>query len=762
MVESAKEESLSSLTSAATHWENAQNHLKHALQKTWYEYHLENCIGNSASLRRFERSTHEEVIRQFRKIDEINFSYNRAEVGYKHWDNMPSPDSGGQVNVLKTEFNKKSRHFPIRKLVQEAGIAIKALKPVFMMSPLSIANFIPPGSLEFDLVVFDEASQVRPVDALGAILRAKQLVVVGDAKQLPPTSFFDSLTKESDDEENVTSDMQSILGMCDSQGVPNRMLRWHYRSKHESLISVSNHEFYDNKLIVFPSPGTRESIGLILHHLKDTAYDRGKTRTNPKEAEAVANAVLEHARKYPNLTLGVVAFSSAQRQAIQDILEIKRSESPDIENFFSKHKHEPFFVKNLENVQGDERDVIFISIGYGKTQEGYVSMSFGPLNNDGGERRLNVLITRAKLKCEVFTNLLAGDIDTSRSNKFGINALKNFLYFAEHGRLNLTAETGKEADSPFEEMVAYALERHGYIVRKQVGSHGFYLDLAIVDPENPGRYLIGIECDGASYHSARSARDRDRLRQQVLEGIGWKMHRIWSTDWFRNPEQELKRTIQAIEIAKQQHGEQDKEEEETIITPITPLTRDEYVNSVETSVNYTYAQLSSKTTSQELHTIAPGKLALLIEEVVNVESPVHLDEVFRRIAESYGVSRVGSRIRQQLMIATKVCTSNKKTQKKGEFLWATEMSEPIIRDRSEFQPQYKKISYVSPEELSLAIKNIVNNAVAINREAAIINTGRALGFGRVTEDIKKAIDTVINSMIKKGEIIINGEIIKIN
>jgi len=553
LTETAHSEKLECLIDSSIRWEHASQYLKLALQKTWYEYLLEKAMIAHPALRKFERTSHEVVVSQFIRLDKLNQQYHRARVALRHWTGLPRFEAGGQVNVLGREFNKKARHMPIRKLMVEAGLAIQAIKPVFMMSPLSIANFLGPGVLEFDLVIFDEASQVKPVDALGAILRGRQVVVVGDTKQLPPTSFFDSLIKDSvdEDEENVTADLPSILGMCDAQGAPQRMLRWHYRSRHESLITVSNHEFYEDKLVIFPSPGSKTRMGLVYHELKNTAYDRGKTRTNPKEAEAVADAVIGHAQKYPKLSLGVVAFSSTQRQAIQDALELKRRKNPDVEVFFKTHPHEPFFVKNLENVQGDERDVIFISIGYGRTEEGYLSMSFGPLNNEGGERRLNVLITRAKLRCEIFTNLTSDDIDLSKTQKFGIRALKTFLYFAQHGKLHIAEEdTGLPVGSPFEENVVGHLTKLGYIVRTQVGSQGFYIDLAIVDPENPGRYLLGIECDGAPYYAAQSARDRDRLRQEILENIGWKLHRIWSTDWFRNPERELKRVVEAIEKAK--------------------------------------------------------------------------------------------------------------------------------------------------------------------------------------------------------------------
>ena len=287
---------------------DAKDYLKSACQKAWYEYLLEQAILTSPSLRKFNRASHEEIASQFKKLDILNLQVNRAKVALKHWESLPSVDAGGQVNVLRLEFNKQKKHLPIRKLMIKAGMAIQTIKPVFMMSPLSIANFIPPGSMEFDLVIFDEASQVKPVEALGAILRGKQLIVVGDSKQLPPTSFFDSLNKEIEEEENMTSDLQSILDMCDAKGAPKRMLRWHYRSRHESLINVSNHEFYENKLVIFPSPGSNHKLGIVYHYLKDTVYDRGKTRTNPKEAEIVADAVIGHARRNPKHSLGVVAF----------------------------------------------------------------------------------------------------------------------------------------------------------------------------------------------------------------------------------------------------------------------------------------------------------------------------------------------------------------------------------------------------------------------------------------------------------------------
>ncbi|SEW53515.1 DUF3320 domain-containing protein [Chitinophaga arvensicola] len=760
ITETAIQEQLGCLISVVREWEGGDRLLTTALQKTWYEYLVETAVKSQPSLRKFERAGHEEIVQQFRKLDVLNLQYNRARAALQHWEQMPRADAGGQVNILRTEFNKKARHMPIRKLMQEAGLAIQAIKPVFMMSPLSIANFLPPATLEFDLVIFDEASQVKPVEALGAILRGKQLVVVGDNKQLPPTSFFDSLTKETDDEENVTADMQSILGLCDAQGAPQRMLRWHYRSRHESLITLSNHEFYENKLVIFPSPGNKERKGLVFHHLKDTAYDRGKTRTNPKEAEIVADAVMEHARKNPALSLGVVAFSTSQRQAISDALELRRRKSPELESFFMAHQDEPFFVKNLENVQGDERDVIFISIGYGRTEEGYVAMSFGPLNNEGGERRLNVLITRAKTRCEVFTNITADDIDINRTKSYGIQSLKNFLYFAQHGKLYMTAETGLPADSPFEENVAAKLEALGYIVRKQIGSKGFYIDLAIVDAENPGRYILGIECDGAAYHSARSARDRDRLRQQVLEAIGWKIHRVWSTDWFRNPERELNRLVAAIEKAKAAAAIDDQVAEDVMKEAPPALAREAVTITEEEVPVYETAVLPDEIREQEFHLSPIGKLCNWIEQVVVVESPVHFDELARRMVEAAGITRVGPRIREILRHAVRHSDASKRIKIKGQFLWDTSLPTPVVRNRSHLPSSARKINYIAAEEIGVALEKVVKDAVAIQREDAVPFIAKMFGYSRVTEEMKEEILKAIDISIENNMVQQEGELLK--
>jgi len=554
------EEGLTSLVLGVLEKPEVAPQLADQLRLAWLEQDLKRVLDERPLLRDFTAQTHNQRIQRFRELDGLSYKFNQQQIARQHIQSLAKLKGSArasEISVLKRQFELKTRHMAIRKLMVQAGSVIQTLKPVLMMSPLSVASFLPPGELEFDLVIFDEASQVRPADALGAIARAKQVIVVGDSQQLPPTDFFQrSIEGNGDEDDNLenstTAGIQSVLGLFKSKNAPERMLRWHYRSRHESLIEVSNRLFYQNKLVVFPSPGgTSERLGVYFRHLPETQYDRGGSRTNQKEAQTVARAVFDFIRAQPNGSLGVVAFSMAQQRAIEDQLEQLRREHPEHETFFSKEGPDSFFVKNLENAQGDERDVIFVSVGYGRDEHGKLSSNFGPVNKQDGDKRLNVLFTRARMRCEVFCNFTAEALKTEADSPAGVRALKAYLHHAQTGRIDLPLETGREPDSPFELAVRDALIARGYEVKGQIGSAGFFIDLAVVDQKRPGRYILGIECDGATYHSARSARDRDRLRQRILEeNFKWTLHRIWSTDFFRSPVQTIDKTVEAIERAR--------------------------------------------------------------------------------------------------------------------------------------------------------------------------------------------------------------------
>jgi len=702
------------------------------LEQTWAKTVVDLALQERPELREFDAVTHEQVILRFRKADEATFAANRVKLADQHWKSLPAAVAYGQVGVLRRESVKKTRHLPIRRLMQQAGAAVQAANPVFLMSPLSVASYLPPGGPTFDLVVFDEASQVRPVDALGSILRGGQLVVVGDEKQLPPTSFFDTMVSAegiTDGEEdgpgtNITQDMQSVLGLCAAQGMPSRMLRWHYRSRHDSLIALSNREFYEDGLVVFPSPARNlEGEGLSLRHLPETVYERGTTRSNPKEADAVAQAVLEHARMHPTLTLGVVAFSQAQKAAIEQRIEMLARKHADFDAWVRGHPDEPFLVKNLENVQGDERDAMFLSVGYGRDAKGVVSMNFGPLNQSGGERRLNVLITRARRRCVVFTNLTAEDLDLRRAGGAGVRAFKSFLTFAKSGQLEQKPGAPRLVDPEFEVQVAAALRRAGYTLEAEVGSGGYRIDLAVVDPDSPGRYLLGVEFDGPRYQGARWARDRDRLRETVLTGLGWKLHRIWSADWLRNREEALRRCVTAIEASRKEKTPLPVKSSRS--EPV--IDRGDQVPAVAPIVDYRMAKVRADIGDTHLAEIPTASLAQFIGAIVEDEGPVHVEEVKRRVLEAIQ-ARSGSKRDAAIEEGVAMAVDRKIVQRKGEFLWGK--GGVVLRDRTKLPDASRSLEVVCDEECRAALQRAVKESCGCDADEGAAQAIRILGVKR--------------------------------
>jgi len=450
-------------------------------------------------------------------------------------------------SLILLEIGKQKRHIPIRQLLDRAEAATQALKPCFMMSPLSVAQYLKPGGLHFDLLVIDEASQMRPEDAVGAVARCGQIVVVGDPKQLPPSAFFArSEATDDDDASDEEVDAESILDLAQTVFRPMRRLRWHYRSRHGSLIAFSNREFYDDDLMVFPSPAEADATQGVASVKIDGLY---KARSNLAEMTAVCAAAAEHMRTCPDRSLGIATMNGIQRDLIALEMDRLAATQPEVEAYRERWGEtlERFFVKNLENVQGDERDVIFVSTVFGPaTPGGKVLQKFGPINGASGHRRLNVLFTRAKHHVRLFTSMTPDDVLAGPESPRGAQVLKAYLAYAQTGRLEAGVETGQEADSDFEVFVRDRLRIAGYEAVPQVGVAGFRIDLAVRDPRSPATFLLGIECDGASYHSSRSARDRDILRQQVLESLGWTIYRIWSTDWFRDPEGQTRKLLSFI------------------------------------------------------------------------------------------------------------------------------------------------------------------------------------------------------------------------
>jgi len=734
-------------------------------QISYFEDLVRMAFETHPALAEFQGISHQETINRFADLDLERIEISRQEVRLAHDQGLPARSGKvGEVGIITREAAKKRRHLPLRKLMDQAGHAVQAIKPVFMMSPISVAQYLKPGDLEFDVLFFDEASQVRPAEALGAIARANQLVVVGDEKQLPPTRFFAASAGDDDadpdDWELNVGDMESILGLCSAQGMQDKMLCWHYRSRHESLITVSNHSFYDNKLIIIPSPSyDGGKLGLRFHYLPHGTFDRGGSRTNQAEAQSIADSVMEHVKSTPLKTLGIGAFSVAQRDAILDELEVRRRKHPEMEAFFAAASEEPFFVKNLESIQGDERDVIFISIGYGKDSAGQMSMNFGPLNKDGGQRRLNVLITRARERCEVFSSITADDIDLNRSRAQGTHALKVFLTFAEKGHLDVPAMSGKDYDSEFERQVDKAISAHGYRVERQIGTAGFFIDLAVVDPEKPGRYLLGIECDGASYHSSLAARDRDRLRQQVLEDRGWLIHRIWSTDWFQRPEEQLRKTIAAIENAKvTEVGRSGPPVPVPLLPAVDESDADEEVEQDNSVAVHSQSQQSTPyvkasfqvNTSKEIHKVSRDVLANVVVKIVDAEGPIHRDIVTKRAADLWGLDRAGRRISAAVSSALTAACRDGRLSKDGAFYSSANHTPECTRNREGLPQPQKKPEYLPPAEIEFTILTIVREHLGVSFDDAATTASRLFGFRSTSQQLRDVINRSTISLVDRG------------
>ncbi len=554
------------LDSGAVHPDRA----KEAFRVAYCRWLAPLLIDAKPELRDFSAVEHERLITQFRALDEELSKVASAEIRARLSRDVPSPDENTKIKgygVLLREVQVKKSPKSVRTLLGEMGPAVSQLTPCLLMSPMSVAQFIPADAEPFDLVIFDEASQITTWDAIGAIARGRNVIIVGDPRQMPPTNFFnrsadDDEAAEQESDEAVVADLESILDEALATGMRHRRLTGHYRSRHESLIAFSNHAYYAGELVTYPAAETRASAVSLVR--VQGSYQKGKDRTNPVEAKAVVAEVSRRLRdpKTRDQSIGIVTMNTEQQRLIRNLLDDERRRYPEIERAFKgPDGEEEDMVYNLETVQGHERDVILVTVGYGPAEPGgtAMSMNFGPLNKSGGERRLNVAITRATQEVVVFASFGPEMIDLTRSKARAVEDLKHYLDFAERGPVALRQATRQglgfdQFDSPFEEAVATALRQRGWDVRTQVGVSRFRIDLGVVHPDAPGRFLAGVECDGATYHGSATARDRDRIRHNVLTQLGWTLLRLWSTDYFLEP----KASIERLHVAMTQLLERDR------------------------------------------------------------------------------------------------------------------------------------------------------------------------------------------------------------
>ena len=517
-------------------------------------------VDKDPSLAKFNGLIFEEMVDKYKKETYTFQNLSKHELYCRLAAQIPSQTiaatANSEMGILKRNINNGGRGTSIRKIIDQIPTLMPKLCPCMLMSPISVAQYVDMNADKFDLVIFDEASQMPTSEAVGAIARGKALICVGDPKQMPPTSFFS--TQSVDEEEVEYDDMESILDDCITLSMPGHYLSWHYRSKHESLIAFSNLKYYDSKLHTFPSIDDQQSKVRLVQLSGE--YDKGRTRSNPAEAKAIVDEVLRRLSD-PELSkrsIGVVSFSKVQQNLIDDMLSDSLAKRPELEAK-AYNCEEPIFIKNLENVQGDERDVILFSVGYGPDKQGHVSMNFGPLNNDGGERRLNVAVSRARYEMIVFAILHAEQIDLNRSSAKGVEGLKSFIEFAGKGQIMrydaasaaaTAMNDNDEAEGDLVKLVADRLMEKGYKTVTHVGRSQFKIDIAVVNPDKPEEYMMGILCDGRNYYETKTTRDREIVQPGVLAGLGWNVMRVWAVDWYSNNDQVMSRILQRLEDIK--------------------------------------------------------------------------------------------------------------------------------------------------------------------------------------------------------------------
>lgn len=737
-----------------------------AIRKRYFEHFISTVIDQVAELRNFLGNSQDGLVQKFSQIDAEIEQLAQKVIVARLAQRLPSGrmidcPATSELGILKRECEKKSRHKPVRTLLESISTILPVLKPCMLMSPLSVAQYLPPGSNNFDIIVFDEASQITVWDAIGAMARGKQVVIVGDPKQLPPTTFFQRQAEEEEVDDSDIEEMESILDECKAAGVSDLHLLWHYRSRHESLIAFSNHNYYGDSLLTFPS-AVRESknLGVSFVWVEDAVYDKSKTRTNPKEAERLVAAVVERLRDpaMAKKSTGVVTFSQAQQTLIEDLIDEERRKYPEIEKFFSEENQEPFFVKNLENVQGDERDAIFFSICYGKDKDGNFAMNFGPLNRPGGERRLNVAVTRAKEQVVVFSSVYSTQIDTGRTQATGAVQLKEFLEYAELGNSQMikrrSHDGGIEAHL-FENEVASFLLCHGYVVDRQVGCSGYRIEIAVRSREDDGRYVIGVECDGEQYHESDSARDRDKLRRIVLEGLGWRLVRVWSVSWWFDRAQAERELLDEVDAAmnglpppaagnrqfKSFAVAQDVESTPSFTFEAPPEFEKVYVPG-EFVGDYAKSQ-----SNFNVH-FGPQIIGEQMKRIVNAEGPIVESLLRYRVIREWGFTRTGSTMAD--VLDRSVPKTLATTRQFGERVFWPEGVKPeeykFYRKPGTSEESRRVLNEIPVVEIKNAMAALVSRFHSIPQEALYTETAKLFGFGRIAPSARQYYDEALKMM----------------
>lgn len=727
-----------------------------AFDKAIYKSIINLIVDTEPILANFSGKLFEDKIRKFKELTLQFEKLTQEELSAKLAANIPSfvkeASQSSEVGILQRNIRNNGRGISIRKLFDMIPTLLTRINPCMLMSPMSVAQYINADNIQFDLVIFDEASQMPTCEAVGAIARGNSLIVVGDPKQMPPTNFFSS---NSIDEDNLDKeDLESILDDCLALSMPSKHLLWHYRSKHESLIAFSNSQYYENKLLTFPSPDDIRSK--VMHQAVAGFYDRGKSRQNRAEADAVVQEILCRLadEELSKRSIGVVTFSSVQQTLIEDLLTEAFTKNPPLEAI-ALDCIEPLFIKNLENVQGDERDVILFSVCYGPDKEGKVSLNFGPLNRDGGWRRLNVAVSRARYEMKVFSTLRSEQIDLARTSSEGVAGLKAFLEYAEKGKNSMvvSSENNKITDKSFVDVIAGQIREQGYEVHTHIGCSGYRVDIGVVDSEKKSEYRLGILCDGASYKAAKTVRDREIIQQDVLKLLGWNIHRVWTMDWIENQERVIADIIKAIVEASAKQMDEPLLSVEPIAEPMPAVEAEVEQAEILPAVTTYKIDYTPSTDSFSCHlscffnALGVETIKSQITSIIYNEAPISREQLCRRILSMWGLTRFNSNIDKYfnwIFLRMKLNTTG---VGKDLFFWKAEQNPEAYMNYRQFM---QNASDISPEEVSVAVREVLEAQISLSREDLIRETARLFGFARLGSVVESFMQRGIDKAIARG------------
>ncbi len=771
--------------------------IERALERSAMAWRVEDAMAREPALARFRGSEHEQRSRAFRDLDEQRQKLAQQEIRDRLIARLPDATfEGGEIGVLKGELRKKRRHLPLRKLFAKIPTILPRLKPCVLMSPMSVAQYLDPAMPLFDVVVFDEASQIPPWDAIGALGRGKRAIIVGDSKQMPPTNFFGKSDSDDGGEDEI-EEMESILDECDRSSLPKLSLKWHYRSRHPSLIQFSNHRYYDSQLVTFPAAAAEVATLGVKWLPVDGIYDKGGTRSNEIEAKVVVREIVRRLRDpvLATKTLGVVTFAMPQRDKIEELLDVERQNDPSLDRFFDPKQHpEPVFIKNLENVQGDERDVILFSMSFGPDKSGKVALNFGALNRAGGERRLNVAVTRARDSLVVISSLRPEHIPDGRTSAIGVRHLREFLAFAQKNGAATSADEVAARDKDNAGCVpaiTARLAELGYAVDRNVGSQGPRVDIAIRDPDMSDSYLMGIVSDGPIWGRFPSLRDREKLGPSLLARQGWTVHRLWSLDWWHNPERELAKIVEHLQATRS--AAQHARTAPPVVTPVVaapapvvvalppapsdapridrgrtdPIAWLGSLSSPDARFQaMPYQRAAAPDLSQDKPAGHPNHMFWVAQRLVAIvqeEGPMHRDDAVRRAFDSWGVPRVGSKMNQSVIDQLHRFPVNG-PRLVGDFLWPAHL-DPLtwsqFRTSKPNDPDRRDADSIPPEEIANAAAAVLTRALSLERAELVTQLMLVFGISRRGAKVDDHFQKGLDHLVSTGRVIAEGAVLRV-